>query len=65
MRQAESILAMKKLMAAGIGLMGCIGLLMGCAEVVVPGAISKVFVKNDCRRPIYGAICLLAGKNEP
>ena len=56
---------MKKLMAAGIGLMGCIGLLMGCAEVVVPGAISKVFVKNDCRRPIYGAICLLAGKNEP
>jgi uncharacterized membrane protein len=27
-------------MAAGIGLMGCIGLLMGCAEVVVPGAMA-------------------------
>jgi hypothetical protein len=40
MRQAESVLAMKKLMAAGIGLMGCIGLLMGCAEVVVPGAMT-------------------------
>ena len=40
MRQVESVLAMKKFMAAGIGLMGCIGLLMGCAEVVVPGAMA-------------------------
>lgn len=31
---------MKKLMAAGIGLMGCLWLLMGCAEVVVPGAMA-------------------------
>jgi hypothetical protein len=27
-------------MAAGIGLMGYIWLLMGCAEVVVPGAMT-------------------------
>jgi Protein of unknown function (DUF3568) len=40
MRQAESDLSMKKLVTAGIGLMGCIGLLMGCAEVVVPGAMA-------------------------
>ncbi len=40
MRQVDSVLAMKKFMAAGIGLMGCIGLLMGCAEVVVPGAMA-------------------------
>jgi len=40
MRQAESVLAMKKFLAAGIGLMGCgcVGWLMGCAEVVLPGA---------------------------
>ena len=38
----ESLLAMKKFLAAGIGLMGCgcIWLLMGCAEVVVPGAMA-------------------------
>ena len=40
MRQVASVLAMKEFMAAGIGLMGCIGLLMGCAEVVVPGAMA-------------------------
>jgi hypothetical protein len=40
MRRAESDLGMKQLMAAGIGLMGCIGLLMGCTEVVVPGAMA-------------------------
>ena len=40
MRHAESVLAMKKLMAAGIGLMGCIWLLMGCAEVAVLGAMA-------------------------
>lgn len=28
-------------------------------------AFSKVFVKNDCRLPIYVAIRFLAGKNEP
>ena len=31
---------MKKIMAAGIGLMGCIWLLMGCAEAAVPGAMA-------------------------
>lgn len=31
---------MKKLMAAGIGLMGCIWLLTGCAQVVVSGAMA-------------------------
>ncbi|MEJ2220954.1 MAG: DUF3568 family protein [Desulfobacterales bacterium] len=31
---------MNKLMAVGIGLMGCIWLLMGCAQVVVPGAMA-------------------------
>jgi hypothetical protein len=31
---------MKKLMASGIGLMACIWLMMGCAEVVVPGAMN-------------------------
>jgi hypothetical protein len=40
MRQAEAGLGMRKLMAAGIGLMGCIWLLSGCAEVVVPGSIA-------------------------
>ena len=33
-------MAIKKLMAAGIGLLGCLWLLMGCAEVVVPGAMA-------------------------
>jgi len=28
-------------------------------------AFSKVFVKNDCRLPIYVAVRFLAGKNEP
>jgi len=31
---------MRKSMAAGIGLMGCIWLLMGCAEVMVSGSIA-------------------------
>jgi hypothetical protein len=34
------MLAIKIFMAAGIGLMGCIWLLTGCAEVVVPGAMA-------------------------
>jgi hypothetical protein len=40
MRQAESVLAMKKVMAAGIGLVGSIWWLMGCAEVIVPGTMA-------------------------
>jgi hypothetical protein len=40
MPQEESMLAIKIFMAAGIGLMGCIWLLTGCAEVVVPGAMA-------------------------
>jgi hypothetical protein len=40
MGPAESVLAMKKFMAAGVGLMGCIWFPMGCAEVVVPGAMA-------------------------
>jgi hypothetical protein len=31
---------MEKLIAAGIGLMGCIWSLMGCTEVIVPGAMA-------------------------
>ena len=33
-------MAMKKLMAAGIGLMGCIWLLMGCVELIAAGAMA-------------------------
>jgi hypothetical protein len=40
MRQAESVLAMKKFMAAGIGLVASIWWLMGCAEVIVPGTMT-------------------------
>jgi hypothetical protein len=40
MGPAESVLAMKKFMAAGIGLVGIIWWLTGCAEVVVPGAMA-------------------------
>jgi hypothetical protein len=40
MRLAVSLLVMKKLTAAGIGLMGFIWLLMGCAEAAVTGAMA-------------------------
>ena len=40
MRLAESGVGLKQLMGAGIGLMGCIWLLTGCAEVLVSGSIA-------------------------
>ena len=39
-RQAEMVLILNKLMLAGAGLISCIWLLMGCAAVVVPGAMA-------------------------
>ncbi len=62
MRQVDSVLAMKKFMAAGIGLMGCIGLLMGCAEVVVPGAMAgggeyyRYATSNIARETLIGDV---------
>ena len=62
MRLAESDLNMKPLMAAGIGLMGCIGLLMGCAEVVVPGAMAgggeyyRYTTSNIARKTLMGDV---------
>ena len=47
MRGAELVLVMKKLMAAGIGL-------MGCTEVVVPGAMAG---GGEYYRSLYLLLC--------
>jgi hypothetical protein len=73
MRQVRFVLAMKKIMAVGIGLMGCIWLLMGCAEVAVTGAMAgageyyrytAIFVfmlKRACRIICTGAVKTFTG----
>jgi hypothetical protein len=73
MRKVESVFVMKKLMAAGIGLMGCIWLLMGCVEVAVTGAMAgggkyyrytAIFIfmlKRACRIICTGAVKTFTG----
>ena len=62
MRQAESVLAMKKFMAAGIGLVASIWWLMGCAEVIVPGTMAgggeyyRYTTSNIARETLMGDV---------